>query len=123
VRHLSTLGPVLVPARSPEPPVDSSLVDTSLQRLARVVPALCGVPVARRWGGLVDMTPDGLPVIDANSGPDGLVIVTGLSGHGFTLGPALGETAADLALEGPRTAISRRLRSPALPADGYRGQR
>jgi sarcosine oxidase, subunit beta len=100
VRHLSTLGPVLVPARSPEPPVDGSLVDTSLQRLARVVPALCGVPVARRWGGLVDMTPDGLPVIDANSGPDGLAIVTGLSGHGFTLGPALGETAADLALEG-----------------------
>jgi sarcosine oxidase subunit beta len=46
------------------------------------------------------MTPDGLPVIDAHSGPDGLVIVTGLSGHGFTLGPALGETAADLALEG-----------------------
>jgi glycine/D-amino acid oxidase-like deaminating enzyme len=100
VRHLSTAGTVLVPAMSPEPPVDASLVDTSLERLAGVVPALDGIPVARRWGGLVDMTPDGLPVIDANSGPDGLVIVTGLSGHGFTLGPALGETAADLALEG-----------------------
>lgn len=68
------------------------------------------------------MTPDGLPVIDANSGPDGLVIVTGLSGHGFTLGPAFGETAADLAVEGRTNRDSRRLRSPALPADGYRRQ-
>ena len=53
---------------------EPSLVDTSLQRLARVVPALEDIGVPRRWGGLVDMTPDGLRVIDANSGPDGLVM-------------------------------------------------
>jgi sarcosine oxidase, subunit beta len=64
-----------------------------------VVPALNGVAVTQRWGGLVDMTPDGLPVIDASSGPGGLVLVTGLCGHGFTLGLALGETAADLVLD------------------------
>jgi glycine/D-amino acid oxidase-like deaminating enzyme len=100
VRHRSTFGTALVPAPSPEPPVDARLVDSSLARLARVVPGLAGAKTTRRWGGLVDMTPDGLPVVDAGSGPDGLVVVAGLCGHGFTLGPALGETAADLALTG-----------------------
>jgi sarcosine oxidase subunit beta len=46
------------------------------------------------------MTPDGLPVIDGTAGPSGLTIITGLSGHGFTLGPVLGEIAADLSLNG-----------------------
>ena len=100
VRHRSTLGTAMVPTPSLEPPVDARLVDASLQRLAHVVPDLVGTEVVRRWGGLVDMTPDGLPVVDASSGPDGLVVVAGLCGHGFTLGPALGETAADLALAG-----------------------
>ena len=49
--------------------------------------------------------------------------MTGLSGHGFTLGPARGETAADFALEGRTNRDLKALRSPALPADGYRGQR
>jgi hypothetical protein len=75
VRHRSTLGTALVPAPSPEPPVDARLVDASLQRLAQVVPDLAGTAVVRRWGGLVDMTPDGLPVVDGSSGPDGLVVV------------------------------------------------
>ena len=100
VRYRSVLGTALVPAPAPEPPVDARLVDASLERLAQVVPGLAGVAVARRWGGLVDMTPDGLPVVDGTSGPGGLVVVAGLCGHGFTLGPSLGETAADLALTG-----------------------
>ena len=45
-----------------------------------------------------DISPDGLPIID--HGPDGLVFVTGLSGHGLALGPVLGEITADLALDG-----------------------
>ena len=99
VRHRALLDPVLVPQHSPEPRVDTALVDASLGRLAGVFPTLAGASVARRWAGMVDMTPDGLPVVDANVGPEGLVVVAGLCGHGFTLGPALGETAADLALE------------------------
>jgi glycine/D-amino acid oxidase-like deaminating enzyme len=46
------------------------------------------------------MTPDGLPVIDGGAGPDGLIVITGLCGHGFALGPVLGEIAADLAVDG-----------------------
>jgi sarcosine oxidase subunit beta len=46
------------------------------------------------------MTPDGLPIIDGSAGPQGLTIITGLSGHGFTIGPVLGEIASDLSLDG-----------------------
>ncbi|WP_028921708.1 NAD(P)/FAD-dependent oxidoreductase [Pseudonocardia acaciae] len=103
VRTRSTLSPEHVPHVSPEPPCDRPLVDSALARLASVVPALRGVAVSRYWGGVVDMTPDGLPIIDGGAGPSGLTLVTGLCGHGFTLGPVLGEIAADLATEG-RTA-------------------
>jgi sarcosine oxidase subunit beta len=79
--------------------VDRPLVNASLARLATVVPDLEDTRVGRYWGGLIDLTPDGLPVIDGSSGPQGLSIITGLAGHGFTLGPALGEIASDLSLD------------------------
>lgn len=96
IRHRSTLGPELVPDTSPEPPVDRPLVDASLQRLAGVFPELASARAERYWGGLLDMTPDGLPIID-RLGPH--TIVAGLCGHGFTLGPVLGLIAAELALD------------------------
>ena len=72
----------LVPQPSPEPKADVKLVDASLARLSRVIPDLADARPARYWGGLIDMTPDGLPVIDNAAGPEGLVIVAGLCGHG-----------------------------------------
>jgi len=51
-------------------------------------------------GGLIDKTPDALPVIEATPEVDGLVVATGFSGHGFCLGPITGEILADLAMEG-----------------------
>ncbi|WP_449279017.1 NAD(P)/FAD-dependent oxidoreductase [Leucobacter sp. GX24907] len=100
VRHVATHDPRLVPDTSPEPRVDRPLVDGSLARMSQVIPAFKDARVSRYWAGLVDMTPDGLPVIDGNTGVDGLVIVTGLAGHGLHLGPVLGEIATELAFEG-----------------------
>lgn len=45
--------------------------------LCRNVPALAGLPIVRQWAGVVAQTPDGLPVIDAAAGPDGLVVNAG----------------------------------------------
>jgi glycine/D-amino acid oxidase-like deaminating enzyme len=99
LRHCRSLGAGLVPVPSPEPVPDRRSVDDALRRLARVFPAAGAAVAQRYWGGLVDMTPDGLPVIDHRAGPDGLVVVAGLCGHGLALGPVLGEIAADLALD------------------------
>jgi sarcosine oxidase subunit beta len=66
----------------------------------RLVPALEGVRATKIWAGLIDKTPDALPVIEASPEVEGLVIATGFSGHGFCLGPVIGEILADLATEG-----------------------
>lgn len=100
VRHRSTLDTRLVPQTSPEPVVDQKLVDSALARLSDVIPDFKNVGAMRYWAGLVDLTPDGLPIIDGQVGPDGLTIITGLCGHGLALGPVLGEIAADLSLKG-----------------------
>jgi sarcosine oxidase subunit beta len=100
VARMRTVGPALVPARSPEPRADRHSVDAALARLSTVIPAMTQVSVSRYWGGMVDMTPDGLPIIDAIAGPGGLTVIAGLSGHGLALGPVLGEIASDLSLDG-----------------------
>jgi sarcosine oxidase subunit beta len=73
-------------------------VATLGQRISAILPAFETAPIARLWGGLIDMTPDGLPVLDAPAQAPGLVIAAGFSGHGFCLGPVTGQIAADLAL-------------------------
>ena len=75
--------------------------------VARVLPAAGRAPIARTWGGLIDLTPDALPVIDAPESIAGLVVAAGFSGHGFCLGPISGLLCADLALtRAPRLDLS-----------------
>jgi sarcosine oxidase, subunit beta len=69
--------------------------------VGHVLPLLKGAPVHRAWGGLIDLTPDALPVLDAPREIPGLVVGAGFSGHGFCLGPVSGEVLADLALGRP----------------------
>ncbi|XWN32061.1 MAG: FAD-binding oxidoreductase [Devosia sp.] len=78
-------------------PTAQRLADT-IAGVAKVLPAIAQAPVATFWGGLLDMTPDALPVIDTVPGVQGLVVAAGFSGHGFGIGPITGEIAADLAL-------------------------
>ncbi|MDQ3167853.1 MAG: FAD-binding oxidoreductase [Chloroflexota bacterium] len=75
-----------------------------------LLPALAEVPIARVWGGLIDMTPDGLPVIERSAAVDGLVIAAGFCGHGFCLGPATGQIICELTTMGRST----------LPLDPFR---
>ena len=54
--------------------------------VAHVLPIASRAKVSRTWTGLIDLTPDGLPVIDAPESVAGLVVAAGFSGHGFCLG-------------------------------------
>ena len=53
------------------------------------------VPVGR-WAGMIDVMPDGIPVISAVPELPGLVVATGFTGHGFGIGPGAGRLLADL---------------------------
>ncbi len=77
-----------------------SQLAATLSWSTRLIPALEHVRATAIWGGLIDKTPDALPVIEATPEVDGLVVATGFSGHGFCLGPVTGEILADLAVEG-----------------------
>jgi sarcosine oxidase subunit beta len=72
-----------------------------IHRIGAILPAFNSAGIARMWAGLIDLTPDGLPVIVAPGEVEGLVIAAGFSGHGFCLGPVTGELVADLALGRP----------------------
>lgn len=73
--------------------VDESLVADWLRRIVRRYPAAAGVPVARSWAGLYDMTPDAHPIIGWVE--DGVYAACGFSGHGFMQAPAVGAAVAD----------------------------
>ena len=75
-------------------------LQSTIEASIRLVPALARIRIAQVWAGLIDKTPDALPVIEATPEVEGLVIATGFSGHGFCLGPVTGEILADLAVEG-----------------------
>ena len=59
-------------------------------------PALEKADVTQSWGGLIDVTPDEIPVISEVQARPGLFVSTGYSGHGFGLGPGAGRLTADL---------------------------
>ena len=66
--------------------------------VAENLPMLREVPFEETWAGLIDVTPDLVPVMDEVSDLPGLFIGTGFSGHGFGFGPGAGETLANLVL-------------------------
>ncbi len=65
-------------------------------RLPQHVPALGDVGFAGAWAGMIDVTPDAVPVLGEVDAMPGLFVATGLSGHGFGIGPAIGRLIADL---------------------------
>ena len=59
-------------------------------------PQLRDVPIVEAWAGMVETTPDVVPMIGPVDSLPGLHIATGFSGHGFGLGPGAGKAIAGL---------------------------
>jgi glycine/D-amino acid oxidase-like deaminating enzyme len=66
------------------------------ERLGKRFPDLAGVKLAEAWAGMIDVTPDAVPTLGEEPGLPGLYYATGLSGHGFGIGPAVGRVMADV---------------------------
>lgn len=62
---------------------------------AKAFPKLGKPQVQASWAGMIDTLPDMLPIVD-RAPIDGLVIATGMSGHGFGIGPGFGQVIADM---------------------------
>lgn len=66
------------------------------RKLAQAFPAFATMQVAGAWGGMIDVTPDGVPVVSAVDAVPGFHLASGFSGHGFGIGPGAGRLMADL---------------------------
>lgn len=64
--------------------------------LAERVPQLADVEFAESWAGMIDATPDIVPVMDGIDTQPGLYLASGFSGHGFGIGPGAGKVMANL---------------------------
>lgn len=82
--------------RTMDPPAHLGLNAEAMQNLTAAWPVFKQAIVAQSWGGMVDITPDSLPVIGPVARIQGLTVATGFSGHGFGTAPAAGQLAADL---------------------------
>ena len=81
-----------------DPAPDHALLDQVMRDAAALFPQLGAVRPLERWAGMIDVTPDEIPVLGPVDGLPGLLIATGFSGHGFGIGPAAGWLMAELAM-------------------------
>ena len=68
----------------------------AVKAIKAAFPVFQGMQIVQEWAGMIDVTPDAVPVISGVDDVPGLVVATGFSGHGFGIGPAAGRLAADL---------------------------
>jgi len=64
------------------------------KNLAATFPELANVEIIESWAGMVETSPDVVPIICAEDTLSGFFIATGFSGHGFGLGPGAGKAIA-----------------------------
>lgn len=66
------------------------------REFGRLFPDLGPVRLKTAWAGMIDAMPDVVPVVDRVPAIGGLFVATGMSGHGFGIGPGIGRVVADL---------------------------
>ncbi len=87
---------------NPDP--NPRVVKAIRRNLDKIFPDLAGTEIVESWAGMVETTPDVIPVIEESEKIPGFHIATGLSGHGFGLGPGAGYACAGM-LTGNDTGI------------------
>jgi glycine/D-amino acid oxidase-like deaminating enzyme len=79
-----------------DPTPKQATLEEARVALSRAFPVFARMQVAESWGGMIDVTPDAVPVIGEVPAMPGFFLATGFSGHGFGIGPGAGRLAADL---------------------------
>jgi sarcosine oxidase, subunit beta len=83
----------------PTPEPDSAFVEQASRLLGRRLPALANAPYRSGRSGILDMTPDGRPILGP-AGPEDLFLAVGWSGTGFKKAPAVGAEIARWVADG-----------------------
>ncbi len=74
------------------------ILDEAAVAIKSTFPAFQNMQIAEKWGGVIDATPDAVPVISPITQKPGLFMASGFSGHGFGLGPGAGKLMAQIVM-------------------------
>jgi glycine/D-amino acid oxidase-like deaminating enzyme len=83
--------------RTLDPAPSNAVLEEGRRNLIESFPAFRDMKIVERWAGIIDVTPDGVPVISEVPSLPGFFLASGFSGHGFGIGPGAGHLIADLA--------------------------
>jgi glycine/D-amino acid oxidase-like deaminating enzyme len=81
-----------------DPPVRKAILKQARLHVTQAFPVFHAMRVADSWGGMIDVTPDGIPVISGVDALPGFFIATGFTGHGFGIAPGAGRLMAELVM-------------------------
>jgi sarcosine oxidase, subunit beta len=76
---------------------------SQFEQIARIAPALRRLSIIRVWSGVESYLPDDIPIIGPSAKVPGLYYAFGFCGHGFQLGPGVGDVMAELIDTGKTT--------------------
>ncbi|CDX39827.1 Sarcosine oxidase, subunit beta [Mesorhizobium plurifarium] len=79
---------------------DPMRLPPQLRAVARLLPSIAQAAVIRTWSGCEGYVRDMLPVMGRSATTPGLFHAFGFSGHGFQLGPGVGDAMAELIMTG-----------------------
>lgn len=84
----------------PDEPLSMHWLRRVLDMTRDRVPCLHDVPIEECWSGLYEMTPDGRAMVGFSPLYSNVFLATGCSGHGVMHSPAVGESVAELIVDG-----------------------
>ncbi len=79
-----------------DPPAHPAILRQARVHVAAAFPRFRDMRIAGSWGGMIDVTPDGIPVISGVESLPGFYLATGFTGHGFGIAPGAGRLMAEL---------------------------
>jgi sarcosine oxidase subunit beta len=80
--------------------LDFALLARNARTAAEIFPVMRGAVIQRAWAGIEGRMPDDIPVIGRSAASPDAYHAFGFSAHGFQLGPGVGQTLAELIVDG-----------------------
>jgi glycine/D-amino acid oxidase-like deaminating enzyme len=78
------------------PPPSQRVIKKTRRAIDRLFPELASTQIVEAWAGIVETSPDMVPVMCESGKIGGFFMATGFSGHGFGIGPGAGKAAAEM---------------------------
>tara|TARA_B100001113_G_scaffold110573_1_gene89701 strand:+ start:4345 stop:5697 length:1353 start_codon:yes stop_codon:yes gene_type:complete len=82
--------------RTLDPSPNMKVLKKIKKNIGKIYPELKNAEIIESWAGMVETTPDVIPIISEIESIPGFLLATGFSGHGFGIGPAAGEAISNM---------------------------